>query len=374
MTEPYHVPTGLARLLRLVGLVSVVSGSTDASVWHQPWVAAGVVLAWIGWAGWVVAPVGSRWLLRIPLCAMAIGGGLTAMQPVGSTITALAVVFTALSLVAEPLLICLGIAALTVVCCCISIALVPDPQFAMLGLLLGLGVTGLMGLSRRQGRVSAEQNRLLVQQNRVIRAERDRAAALAERGRIARDMHDVLAHTLGGLVLQLDAADALLEAGEVERAAERVKASHRLAASGLADARRVVGALRADGFDPAVELQRLYDEHRGAGGQLEVRTDAELRGLDEQVAVALARAVQEALTNARKHAPGQPVTLTIRDEADQLAITAVNPMATQRITLTASGSGAGLLGMRERIAASGGTVDVRKENGQWAIRIRVPRR
>ncbi|MGY2060397.1 hypothetical protein ACW9HQ_36510, partial [Nocardia gipuzkoensis] len=69
-----------------------------------------------------------------------------------------------------------------------------------------------------------------------------------------------------------------------------------------------------------------------------------------------------------------PVTLTVRDEADQLMVTASNPLAAQRITLAASGTGAGLLGMKERIAASGGTVESGKENGRWTIRIRVPRR
>ncbi|RDI68594.1 sensor histidine kinase [Nocardia pseudobrasiliensis] len=369
IAAPY-TPTRLSRLLRLVGFVTVVGWSVNQSLWQHPWLVVGAVISWIGWAGFVLTPTGAR----IFLCAMAIGGGLTVDQLIGSKITVLATVFVALSLATEPVLICLGIAALTVLCSCVSIAATPDPPRALLGLLLGLGVSGVMGWSRRQSRISAEQNRLLVEQNRMIRVERDRAAALAERGRIARDMHDVLAHTLGGLVLQLDAADALLEAGEVDRATERVKASHRLAASGLEDARRVVGALRADDFDLSVELQRLYDEYRGAGGQLEIRTDAELRGSDQQVAVALARAVQEALTNARKHAPGQPVTLTIRDEAAQLVVTASNPLAAQRITLAASGAGAGLLGMRERIAASGGTVEAGKENGRWTIRIRVPRR
>lgn len=364
-------------MLRLVGLVGVVSySSVNGRLWHAPcWIAAGVLISWIGWAGWTVVPARSLWMARIFLCAMAVGGGLTAARVTGSAITAMATVFSALALVTEPVVVGLGIAALTVVCACLSILTVTrSPSNDLLSLLVGVAVWGLMGWSRRQARTSAEQNRVLVEQNRVIRVERDRAAALAERGRLARDIHDVLAHTLGGLVRQLDAADALLEAGDLPRAAERVRASHTLAVSGLEDARRVVGALRAEGFDLGGELNRLAADERAAGGQVELRIDADLRGLDEQAAVAIARAAQEALTNARKHAPGQPIMLMIRDEDGRLELEAADPVAGYRGSLSGSGAGAGLLGMTERIAAVGGTVDARKEDGRWRVRIRVPRR
>ncbi|MGV9677678.1 sensor histidine kinase [Nocardia sp. NPDC003482] len=374
MTEPLPI-TGLSRLLRLVGLVAVIATSAPAVRWQHPWLAAGVLVSWAGWAGWTVAPAGaSRWWPRTALCAMAIGGGLTAARATGSAITALATVFSVLSWVAESVPVCAAIAAVAVLCGGLSAAVAPHPVRALPDLLFALLVAGLMGWSRRQSRTAAVRNRLLLEQNRVIRAERDRAAALAERARIARDIHDVLAHTLGGLVLQLDAADALFEADENDRAAERVRAARGLAADGLDDARRVVGALRSDGFDLTAELQDRCHQHRCAGGQVVVDTEAELRGLDEQVAIALARAVQEALTNARKHAPGRPVTLTLRDQSDQLAVTIANRIAPQRIPLTGSGTGAGLLGMRERIEAVGGTVAAGKENGQWTIRILVPRR
>ncbi|MEV6769102.1 histidine kinase [Nocardia sp. NPDC051030] len=366
-------PTRLARFLRLVGLVSVVSSSVgDASMRH-PWVAVLAVLSWLGWAGWVVEPARAYRLERICLCAMAVGGGATCIQLPGSAITALATVFIGLAL-AGTVGFGLGVAAVTVLCMCVSVVAAGVRPQALAGLLVGVVVAGLGGWGRRQSRIAADQNRLLVEQNRVIRAERDRAAALAERGRIARDMHDVLAHTLGGLVLQLDAADALLEAGQVDRAAERVKGSHALAVSGLAEARRVVGALRAESFDLTAELRRLAEEHRSAGGQLEVRSDVDPEVSNEQAAVAIARAVQESLTNARKHAPGQPVTLALRGDADMIQVQVSNPLTAHRVSLAASGSGAGLLGMRERITAVGGTVEAAKEGDRWTVRIRVPRR
>ncbi|MTE15089.1 sensor histidine kinase [Nocardia aurantiaca] len=367
-------PTSLSRLLRLVGLVSVVSSSASVELFHHRCVAALVVLSWLGWAGWVVMPAREWRLERICLCAMAIGGGLTVAQSLGSGITALATVFIALGLLSSPLWFGLMIAASTSVFMCVSVLVAGARPKALLGLLVGVVVVGMAGWSRRQARIGAERNRVLVEQNRIIRAERDRAAALAERGRIARDMHDVLAHTLGGLVLQLDAADALLEAGEVGQAAERVKASHRLAVSGLADARDVVSTLRSGGFDTAAELRRMVDEHRAAGGQVAERFDVAVDPANEQAAVALTRAVQEALTNARKHAPGQPVTLTLREDGRSIEAIVSNPLAAQLMPLGCSGSGAGLLGMRERIEAAGGTLAAGKEGGRWTVRILLPGR
>ncbi|WP_051178703.1 sensor histidine kinase [Nocardia concava] len=362
----------LSRLLRLVGLVAVVSSSVNTELLHRPWALALAVLSWLGWAGWFAAPLGSR-LERICVSAMAVGGGLTVGQAAGSAITAFATIFVAVSLLGEPRWFGWLIAVGTAVLMCVSVLIDGQPG-RMLGLLVGAVVIALGGWSRRQARTVAERNRLLVEQNRIIRVERDRAAALAERGRIARDIHDVLAHTLGGLVLQLDAADALLEAGNVERAAERVKASHALAVSGLADARQVVGALRSDRLDAAAELRRVIDEHRGAGGELAERVDTAVELADEQAAVALTRAVQEALTNARKHAPGQQVTLAIRDRGGAIEVVISNPVGAPRTLLGGSGSGAGLLGMRERIEAAGGTLAAGKEDGRWTVRILLPRR
>jgi signal transduction histidine kinase len=360
-----------SRLLRLVGLVAVIAAG-GGTVLHHGWWAVAAVASWIGWLVWIVTPDRPRWPTLLCLLTMALGGGLTTAWSAGSAITALASVFAGFALLNEPVAVGVVIAALALFGASVSDLVAGDAPQSLLAVVSGTLVMGLMGWTRRQSRIAAEQNRLLLEQNRIIRTERDRAAALTERGRIARDMHDVLAHTLGGLVLQLDAADALLEAGEVDRAAERVKASHRLAVSGLADARRVVGALRAEGVDLGAELQRLADDHRGSDGRVEVRIDAELRGLDEQIAVAVSRAVQEALTNARKHAPGQPVSIDLRTGPEGLAVVVSNPVGTRMGALARSGSGAGLLGMIERIAALGGTVTAGRVDGRWVVRIVVP--
>ncbi len=128
------------------------------------------------------------------------------------------------------------------------------------GLLLGV----LIGFSRRQFRVAEQRSREAL-------AEQQRAALLADRSRAARDIHDVLAHSLGGLVLQLDAVEALLEAGRVDEATRRAGEARTLAADGLAEARRAVHALRDDtatGPEDDVEepsrasrLGTLLDDH-----------------------------------------------------------------------------------------------------------------
>ncbi|MBE7163060.1 MAG: hypothetical protein INR72_17620, partial [Williamsia herbipolensis] len=196
----------------------------------------------------------------------------------------------------------------------------------VLGSLGGLVLGVLIGFSRRQSRL-AEQQRLQAE------AEEQRAALLAEKSRAARDVHDVLAHSLGGLVLQLDAVEALLEAGRVDEATTRAADARKLAADGLAEARRAVATLRdepaasggtapsttGDGADAATTasrpapapsgmrtLQDLVDAHRAFGGTVTVEGDPGLDGLDARHVAAVVATGREALSNARRHAPGRP--------------------------------------------------------------------
>ncbi|WP_147471497.1 sensor histidine kinase [Nocardia stercoris] len=365
--------TRLTRLVRLIGLVAVVWGSVGPELTRYPLVTALTVVSWLGWAGWALLPRRDSAAVRWSLVVMGVAGGLSAAYLPASLITAYAVAFGGPALLGVTLTQGLALSSLATGSLLISALVAQLPARGVASMAAGAVVAMLLGVTRGQTRLAAEQNRLLLEQNRTIRAERDRAAALAERGRIARDIHDVLAHTLGGLALQLDAADALLEAGRVDEAAGRVRSSYRLALSGLADARRVVGTLRAGDFEPAAELGRLAREHREAGGTVELRLDTELAGLDEQAGVAVLRAVQESLTNARKHAAGQPVTLTVRDEDADLVVTVTNPLTSHRTVLGPTGSGAGLLGMSERLRAVGGTADARRVRDRWEVRLTVGR-
>ncbi|OZB82767.1 MAG: hypothetical protein B7X41_15875, partial [Microbacterium sp. 14-71-5] len=234
--------------------------------------------------------------------------------------------------------------------------------------IVGLVLAVVAGFGRRAQRV------LLAERERAS-AEALRAQAAAHRIAIARDLHDVLAHSLGGLVVQLDAVEALLDAGDTERAAARVAAARGLAVKGLGEAREAVRALRepepatgSDTADPvapsAVEarIRTLIAPEQGVG--LDVAGVA--HPVSGALAEALIRAVQEGLSNARKHAPGAAVLVGLVWHPDRVECTIENPVPAtpaQDRGLAATGGGFGLRGVRERFAVLGGTVQAGVEPG-----------
>jgi signal transduction histidine kinase len=206
--------------------------------------------------------------------------------------------------------------------------------------------------------------------------ERARAAAAAERARIARDLHDVIAHSVGVMVVQAGAAKVALDRdGERARAPlEQVEETGREA---LAELRRLLGVLRADdeaaGRAPAPGLASvggLIDQVRAAGLAVELELEGERRPLAPGVELAGYRIVQEALTNALKHANHARALVRIRFRADALEI----EVEDDGFGATAeNGSGHGLVGMRERTALYGGTFDAGPldERG-YRVRARFP--
>ena len=228
--------------------------------------------------------------------------------------------------------------------------------------LLWTGVLTAFGLNRRQYEIQVRQTEQLLEQTRLAQREHSRAAALDERGRIARDLHDVLAHSLGALSVQLELAEALLdERGDTEGAIDRIRRSRRLAVQGLSEARNAVAALRADEVpDLPQALAALAEQHEadhGSAVRLSVNDTA--GPLDSGVTVALLNAAREALTNAAKHAPGQPVDVGLA-YADGVRLTVRNKGAT-------AGEGFGLAGMRERLALVGGTLAAGPDGDDWLV-------
>jgi signal transduction histidine kinase len=224
---------------------------------------------------------------------------------------------------------------------------------------LGLGglllVLTLVGLHRRQYRLRA--------------VEQTRAAALDERARIAREMHDVLAHSLGALSVQLEVAEALLsEKGDAEGALERVRRSRRLAIEGLDEARRAVAALRSD-IPPLPEaLASLVDSYRrDHNSTVRLRTEGEPRTVSAPAAVSLLATAREALTNAAKHAPDVPVDVVLDYRPG-----AVRLHVTNKAESTKASAGYGLAGMRERIALAGGTLTAGHDVAGWRVIAEVP--
>jgi signal transduction histidine kinase len=228
--------------------------------------------------------------------------------------------------------------------------------------LLWTAVLVAFGLNRRQYESQARQTEQLLEQTRLAQSEHARAATLEERGRIARDLHDVLAHSLGALSVQLEVAEALLdERGDTAGALERVRRSRRLAVQGLTEARNAVAALRADvAPDLAEALAALAEQHeKDHGIAVRLTVAGPVRRCESGVTVVLLNAGREALTNAAKHAPGQDVGVRLSFDGG-VRLSVRNKGATE-------GEGFGLAGMRERLALVGGTLTAGPDGDDWLV-------
>ena len=246
----------------------------------------------------------------------------------------------------------------------------------------------LMSLFARRVRAQEDQEEQLLVELEESRAAELRAAALAERQRLAREMHDVLAHSLSGLVVQLEGARMLAAAAPGDaRLPEAVDRAHQLAKSGLEEARQAIGMLRdADdqlpGPDRLSELAR--DFTRDTGVPCRFTTSGRQRQLSPEVRLALYRVAQEALTNVRRHAsnpeavqvrldylPGA-VTLTVEDTVRQPVRTGAQHTPQNGTPGSGSGSGYGLTGMRERAGLLGGVLQAGPTDTGFRVQLRVP--
>lgn len=217
------------------------------------------------------------------------------------------------------------------------------------GLALGGAAAALSGLVGGIGRRQSQE-------------QHQRATQLA----LAREVHDVLAHTLAAVAVQLEAADAVLEdSGDPAKLRALVQRSRSLVGEGIEETRAAVRALR----DEPVELVgRLSD--LVAGERVELHITGEPRPLPPKAGLALYRAAQEALTNAHKHAPGAPLTMTLEFRAGDVVLRVENGAAT--MTPTTLESGFGLQGMRERLELAGGVLDAGRTPSGWRVEARVP--
>jgi signal transduction histidine kinase len=215
-----------------------------------------------------------------------------------------------------------------------------------------LGVTGAL---LRRYRVSQERTELLLAQLEEARDDQARAAAAQERASIARDLHDVLAHSLSGLSIQLEMVRKL--AGKAEAPAElraAIDDAAGLAKEGLAGARDAVGALRRDNRLGADQLGELVEHFRRDFGLAVAYTvSGTPRPVGPDLGLALYRVTGEALTNVARHAVGAStrVELCYDPAAVRLAVT---DDGGEPSPLAAEGSGWGLAGVRERIKRLGG--------------------
>jgi signal transduction histidine kinase len=250
-----------------------------------------------------------------------------------------------------------------------------------LGILLSLQITVLAGIliGRSVGlyRLQAAQASALLAQHQQLEAEQRRADVLDERARVAREIHDVLAHSLGALSIQLQAVSAALtDDRDAEQALEALGLARRMASDGLTETRRAVHALRTDIRPLEEELGRLAERHRASyPAAVTIDVAGTARAMPPDVSVALLRTAQEGLVNAAKHAPGRPVQVRLDYEPDQVRLVIVNPVREGgRATPVRPGikGGYGLTGMQERLRLLGGTLSAESSRGRWMVIAEVP--
>ena len=208
-----------------------------------------------------------------------------------------------------------------------------------------------------------------------VRNARDaetQAAAVQERSRIAREMHDVLAHSLAGLSVQLQGARAVAAKENAGAAVlEPLDRAASLAREGLAEARSAVGALRGPNGRGIDALPALAERHPDP---VELRTEGRPGELPPATGHAVYRAVQESLTNAVRYAPGSPVTVTLRWAPGTLTVVVEDAgPAPGRYAVAGQGTGLGLDGMRERVQDVGGRVQAGPCSPRgWRVELEVP--
>jgi signal transduction histidine kinase len=209
--------------------------------------------------------------------------------------------------------------------------------------------------------------------------ERDvaaREAVVEERARIARELHDAIAHNVSMMVVQAGAERRTLEPNN-EPTREVLTTIEQIGRGALTEMRRLVGMLRSDDADPLApqpglgDLPKLVTQVREAGLPVELHVDGEPRELPVGLELSAYRIVQEALTNALKHAGDARASVRVSYGPDSLELEIVDDGAGG--PSRAPGGGHGLVGMRERVALYGGRFDAgRAPSGGFAIRVLLP--
>jgi len=231
--------------------------------------------------------------------------------------------------------------------------------------MVGLALGGYVLRLDAEARGNAQR---LLAQERAARAAEAESAALAERARIAREIHDVLAHSLSAQLVHLEAARLLIERGaDREQILDRVVAARGMARDGLDETRHALSALRGE----LTPLEDFLAQLVGTTAGAEVTITGERKPLPAEASQAVRRVAQEALTNVRKHAPGAKVRLLL-DYGEQQVTLDVRDSGGTPGELTGSGAGYGLLGMRERAELLGGSLEAGPDEEGFVVTLRVP--
>jgi len=413
--SPIDVPPAV-KVVRFIVLV-IVLVTVPLSTPHLGAGARGIAIAVtlivsaVAWTIWNFVGDRPRAWLALLVVMGAAGGALAGLSSLSSAV-AVGFVVTVSAGARLPAEVSVAIVAETVAAFLIAGLVSGTPSEALIGWTAGFIGLWAFGLTRRAYLLRAVEAEQALEQARRAHAAETQAAALAERARIAREIHDVLAHALAAVSVNLQAAEGLLDAvpdkgPELAKVVECVERAGALTKEGMAETRRAILALRddsagvpagyvsrtsgqpaeplagadpADPADPPAErlthrLRALIDEHRAAGDTaVEFTVAGPPRPLGSERALTVYRTAQEALTNARKHAPGQPVSLTVTYTSDDMTLLVSNPLppAGTEGPLAHAGTGYGLTGLRERAALADGTLTAAPEAGQWTVRLTLP--
>jgi signal transduction histidine kinase len=338
-------------------------------------VLAGLVGAAVGYA-WLITAEDQRAELRA-LTLVAVSGAVAAAPDMSNLVMLVPLVAVGQVAVAAPWRIA---GSLTVI-----VSLAVAGVHALVGLdgqnvarFATLPLIGLFaGALGRQRLRRIEETEWLLAETRRANEEQARAATLAERARLAREIHDVLAHSLGALAAQLGAADTLLEGSFVDGAPhparQHVRQARQLAAEGLQETRRGIAALRDEALPLPELLQSLADTYRtDQRAPAILVVGGTVRPLAAGVGLAVYRATQEALSNVRRHAPAAHVRIDLDYGSHQVVLTVANEASSASGVDTSAGGGFGLVGMRERAVLLGGSLRAGPSGAGWTVQLRLP--
>jgi signal transduction histidine kinase len=339
-------------------------------------------LGLLGWALIDYAPRAGRYRARgypltLGMIAVAMGAAATSGTDGGMSMVIFALVAAMMAGADTDLVPAIAVSTAGILATVVSGLVFGADATTLIGFPVVIASGLLIGRNRGAYRVAAEKSAALLVQRERLEAEQRRADLLDERARIAREIHDVLAHSIGALGIQIQAARSVLtDYEDIDRAVELLTAAQRMAAEGLTETRRAVHALRTDTLPLADELAKAtssYAERYHVAVSLD--TAGAARPVPAEATVALLRVAQEALVNAAKHGAGKPVTVQL-DYADAgVRLTVRNEIDTGTSgagRVNTVNAGYGLTGMRERLRMLNGTLEAGPAGTCWVVTAQVP--
>jgi signal transduction histidine kinase len=251
----------------------------------------------------------------------------------------------------------------------VAVAIRGEPKggasFTLITLVVMLLVRRVVGDRERRAQIAERERDLAA-----------REAVVEERARIARELHDVIAHHVSMIVLQAGAERRVLH-GANPSTREVLETVERTGRSALNEMRRLLGMLRSDANEPLApqpglsDVPTLVTQLRDAGLRVELHVEGERRELPVGIELSAYRIVQEALTNALKHAGEARASVDIRYGSDSLELEIADDGTGGSAPVSSGGHG--LVGMRERVALCGGRLDAgRRPSGGFAVRVLLP--